>query len=146
MAAIDKLRQRTLLPQYAGRAVNKIFDVPPNTTATAAEDNPFEKAVEALINYITPQKNESLRFMYSYKQSKNPKRITAFHTKLRQLARVHGLCDINREIKTPIGLSSSSQKLQMKSTASSPTVFRRWKGHGTLRTPAATIEYKMSWL
>lgn len=56
MAAIDKLRQRTLLPQYAGRAVNKIFDVPPNTTPTAAEENPFEKAVKALINYFRSQK------------------------------------------------------------------------------------------
>ena len=28
----------------------------PNTAATAAADNPCEKAVDALINYFTPQK------------------------------------------------------------------------------------------
>ena len=49
----------------------------PNTTATAAEENPFAKALEALINYFTPQKKtktkkESLRFMSSDKQRKNP--------------------------------------------------------------------------
>ena len=33
-----------------------IFDESPKTTATAAEENPFEKAVEAPINYFTPQK------------------------------------------------------------------------------------------
>ncbi|KAK2556019.1 hypothetical protein P5673_022012 [Acropora cervicornis] len=54
MAAIDKKQQRPQLPQYAGRAVNKIFDVSPNTTATSAEENPFAKAFEALINYFTP--------------------------------------------------------------------------------------------
>ena len=89
MAAIDKQRQRAQLPQYAGRAVNKIFDVSPNTTATAAEENLFAKTFEALINYFTPQKkkqkNESMRFMSSDKQSKNPWRITPFHNKLGQL-------------------------------------------------------------
>ena len=66
-------RPRALLPQYVGKAVYEIFDVSPNTAATAAADNPFEQAVEALINYFTThKKNESLRIMYSYKQSKNP--------------------------------------------------------------------------
>ena len=52
-------------------------------------------------------------------------------------------------------MSSSSQKLQMKSTASSPTVFRRWKDHGTLRNPGRynripnvvdVIEACVSWI
>ena len=44
--------------QYTGRAVNKIFHVSQNTTATAAEEDPFAKAFEAVINYVTPQEKK----------------------------------------------------------------------------------------
>ena len=42
----------------------------PNTAATAAADNPCEKAVEALINSFTPQKKEREFDNYVFLQAK----------------------------------------------------------------------------
>ena len=41
-----------------------------NTAATAAADNPFEKAVEALINYFTPQEKKREFDNYVFLQAK----------------------------------------------------------------------------
>ena len=68
MAAINKLLQRALLPQYVGEAANAIFDASPNTTARA-EENLFAKAVKALINYFTPQTNREFE-IYVFLQVK----------------------------------------------------------------------------
>ena len=55
---------------HIGVAVNKIFDVSPNTTATAAEENPWEKAVKALIGYFTPQEKKREFEIYVFLQAK----------------------------------------------------------------------------
>ena len=56
---VQKLsRKQTLLLYFAGETINEIFDELPNTTAIA-DENPFERAVEALTNYfILPQNFE----------------------------------------------------------------------------------------
>jgi len=54
MNVTDNTRQRALLLHYAVETTNEIFDTLPNTTA-GKDDDPFEKAVEALTNYCTPK-------------------------------------------------------------------------------------------
>ena len=66
----NKPRQRALLLHYAGEATNEIFDTLPDTVAGESGD-PFEKAVQALTNYL------STKFMFSFKPSK--KAMKVFH-------------------------------------------------------------------
>ena len=82
----DKPRQRALLLHYAGEATNEIFDTLPDTAAGEGDD-PFEKAVRALTNYFTPKQNREYE-IYVFRQAKQESNesISAFHTRLRQLA------------------------------------------------------------
>ena len=114
MNVTDKTRQRALLLHYAGEATNEIFDTLPNTTA-GEDDDPFEKAVEALTNYFTPKQNREYE-IYVFRQAKqeNNENLSAFHTRLRQLAVTCEFNDVDREIKTQIVQSCSSHKLRTK--------------------------------
>ena len=111
MNVTDKTRQWALLLHYVGEATNEIFDTLPNTTA-GEDDDPFEIAVEALTNCFTPKKCE----IYVFRQAKqeNNESLSAFHTRLRQLAVACEFDDVDREIKTQIVQSCSSHKLRTK--------------------------------
>ncbi|KAK2557480.1 hypothetical protein P5673_020220 [Acropora cervicornis] len=111
MDVTNKKRQRALLLHHAGEATNEIFDTLPNTTAGEGED-PFDKAVQALTNYFTPRQNREYE-IYVFRQENNES-ISAFHTRLRQLAITCEFSDVDREIKTQIVQSCSSHKLRTK--------------------------------
>ena len=110
----DEKRKKALLLHYAGEAVNEIFDTLPGTTATG-EESPFDKAVQALTSYFTPRENREYE-IYVFRQAKQEagETITAFHTRLRQLALTCDFGDVEREIKTQIVQNCSSHKLRMK--------------------------------
>ena len=114
MDVTNKKRQRALLLHYAGEATNEIFDTLPNTTPREGKD-PFDKAVQALTNYYTPQQNREYE-IYVFHQAKqeNNESISAFHTRLRQIAITCEFNDVDREIKTQIVQSCSSHKLRTK--------------------------------
>lgn len=86
MNVTNKPRQRALLLHYAGAATTEIFDTLPNTTVGEGGD-PLEKAVQALTNYFTPKQNREYE-IYVFRQAKQESNetISAFHTRLRQLA------------------------------------------------------------
>ena len=94
--------------------MNEIFETLPNTEAGEDED-PFEKAATALTNYFTPKKNREYE-VYVFRKAKqeNGENISAFHTRLRQLAINCEFADNDREIKTQIVQNCLSHKLRMK--------------------------------
>ena len=110
----DKKRQRALLLHYAGEGLNEIFDTLPDTTA-GEDENPFEKAVEALTTYFTPKKNREYE-IYVFRQAKQEtnENITTFHTRLRKLATTCEFENDDREIKTQIVQNCTSHKLRTK--------------------------------
>ena len=114
MNVTNKPRQRALLLHYAGAATTEIFDTLPNTTVGEGGD-PLEKAVQALTNYFTPKQNREYE-IYVFRQAKQESNetISAFHTRLRQLAVTCEFGDVDREIKTQIVQSCSSHKLRTK--------------------------------
>ena len=61
-------RQRALLLHYAEESVNEIFETLPDTDA-GEDENPFEKAVTALTNYFTPEKNREYE-VYRFRKAK----------------------------------------------------------------------------
>ena len=66
--------------------MNEIFGTLPNTDAGEDED-PFEKAVTALTNYFTPKKNREYEvYVFCKAKQESNESISAFHTRLRQLA------------------------------------------------------------
>ena len=64
MNVTAKKRQRALLLHYAGEAVNEIFDTLPDTTA-GDDDDPLDKAIQALTNYFTPKQNREYEKYFS---------------------------------------------------------------------------------
>lgn len=114
MEVKGKARQRALLLHYAGEATNEIFDTLPDTAA-GERDDPLEKAVQALTTYFTPKQNREYE-IYVFRQAKQESNesISAFHTRLRQLAVTCEFDDVDREIKTQIVQSCSSHKLRTK--------------------------------
>ena len=110
MNVTDQTRQRALLLHYAGEATNDIFDTLPNTAADEGEDL-FDNAVQALTNYFTPKQNREYE-IYVFRQAKQEhhESISAFHTRLRQLAVNCEFDDVDREIKTQIVQTCSPRK------------------------------------
>ena len=148
MNVIDKKRQRALLLHYAGEAVNEIFDTLPDTTAGEGDD-PLDKAVQALTNYFTPKQNREYE-IYVFRQAKqeNSESISAFHTRLRQLAVTCEFGDVDREIKTQIVQSCSSHKLLTKALENPSYTLAQLLDVGKAmelsKTQAANIEEKQS--
>lgn len=68
MNVTNKPRQRALLLHYAGAATNEIFDTLPNTTV-GEDDDPLEKAVQALTTYFTPKQNREYE-IYVFRQAR----------------------------------------------------------------------------
>ena len=108
-AITDKKRQRALLLYYAGEEVCEIFE----TLAETGED--FATAKEKLTEYFDPKKNVEYE-IYKFRQAKqNPgESMSAYHSRLRQLATTCEFADIDKEIKSQIILSCSSQRLCRK--------------------------------
>ena len=98
----DKARQRALLLHYAGEDVNDIFETLPETDAGEEED-PLEKAINALTTYFEPKKNIAFE-EYQFRQTKQNigEPIMTYHTRLQQLAKTCEFADVDREIKSQI--------------------------------------------
>ena len=148
MNVTNKPRQRALLLHYAGEATNEIFDTLPNTTAGEGDD-PLEKAVQALTNYFTPKQNREYE-IYVFRQAKQEgnETISAFHTRLRQLAVTCEFDDVDREIKTQIVQSCSSHKLRTKALENPSYTLTQLLDAGKAmelsKTQAANIEENQS--
>jgi len=133
---------------YAGEAVNEIFDTLPDTTA-GEDDDPLDKAVQALTNYFTPKQNREYE-IYVFRQAKQESNesISAFHTRLRQLAVTCEFGDVDREIKTQIVQSCSSHKLRTKALENPSYTLAQLLDAGNAmelsKTQAANIEEKQS--
>ena len=71
--------------------------------------------MQALTNYFTPRQNREYE-IYVFRQAKqeNDESLSAFHTRLRQLAVTCEFNNVDREIKTQIVQSCSSHKLRTK--------------------------------
>lgn len=116
MNVAGKKRKRALLLHNAGEATNEFFDTLPDTTPGEGEDT-FEKSRTSPDNiiYFTPRQNREYE-IYVFRQAKQESNesISAFHTRLRQLAVTCEFADVDREIKTQIVQSCSSHKLRTK--------------------------------
>ncbi|XP_068729065.1 uncharacterized protein [Montipora capricornis] len=108
-AIADKKRQRALLRYYAGEEVCEIFE----TLAETGED--FATAKEKLTEYFNPKKNVEYE-IYTFRQAKQHpgESMNAYHSRLRQLATTCEFADVDKEIKSQIILSCSSQRLPRK--------------------------------
>ena len=142
----DKPRQRALLLHYyAGEATNEIFDTLPDTAAGEGDD-PLEKAVQALTNYFTPKQNREYE-IYVFRQAKQESNesISAFHTRLRQLAVTCEFDNVDREI---IVQSCSSHKLRTKALENPSYTLTQLLDAGKAmelsKTQAANIEENQS--
>ena len=114
MDVTNKKRQRALLLHYYGEATNEIFDTLPDTSTGEGEDS-FDRAVQALTNYLTlGQNRENEIYVFRQAKQENHESISAFHARLRQLAITCEINDVDREIKTQMVESCSSHKLRTR--------------------------------
>ena len=136
----DKKRQKALLLHYAGEDVNDIFDTLPNTTATG-DENPLEKAIDALTSYFTPKKNVAYE-EYLFRQTKQDpeEKIMAYYTRLKHLSQTCEFADADREIKTQIIQHCTSTKLRRKALNEPATTLQALLEYGkTLELTASQI-------
>ena len=117
MNITNAIRKKAMLLHYVGEEVNEIFDTLDVPEATEEEDV-FRKAEKALREYFTPQKNLEFE-VYKFRQAKQlpGENISAYHTKLKQLAKSCDFHDEKREIKTQIIQNGISSKLRRKAIA-----------------------------
>ena len=108
-AITDKKRQRALVLYYAGEEVCEIFE----TLVDTGDD--FTTAKEKLTEYFDPKKNVEYE-IYTFLQARqNPdESMNAFHSRLRQLSATCEFDDVDKEIKSQIILSCSSQRYRRK--------------------------------
>jgi len=108
-AISDKKRQRALLPYYAEEEVSEIFDTLPDT----GED--FETAKTKLNAYFDPKKNVEFE-IFTFRQARqNPgETMNSYHSRLRQLAAICEFTAVDKEIKSQIIQSCTSQRLRRK--------------------------------
>ena len=105
----DKKRQRALLLYYAGEGVSEIFDTLPDT----GED--FETAKTKLNEYFDPKKKVEFE-IYTFRQAKQSlgETMNSYHSRLRQLAATCEFHDVDKEVKSQIIQSCTSQCLRRK--------------------------------
>ncbi|KAK3726804.1 hypothetical protein QZH41_007214 [Actinostola sp. cb2023] len=110
----SKPRQRALLLHYVGEQVNDIFETLPNTDA-GEDENPLDKAIDALTAYFEPKKNLAYE-EYQFRQTKQiaGESISAYHTRLRHRTQTCEFDNVDREIKSQIILHCTSSKLRRK--------------------------------
>ena len=108
-AISDKKRQRALLLYYAGEEVSEIFDTLPDT------GDDFETAKTKLNAYFDPKKNVEFE-IYMFRRAKqgSGETMNSYHSRLRQLAATCEFNDVDKEIKSQIIQSCTSQRLRRK--------------------------------
>ena len=113
-AISDKKRQRALLLYYAGEEVYEIFDTLPDT------GDDFETAKTKLNAYFDPKKNVEFE-IFTFRQAKqNPgETMNSYHSRLRQLATTCEFTDVDKEVKSQIIQSCTSQRLRGKASRDS---------------------------
>ena len=128
----EEKRQKALLFHYAGEDVNDIFDTLPNTTVTS-DENPVEKAIDALLSYFTPKKNVAYE-EYLFRQAKQDpeENITAYYTNLEHLSETCEFADADREIKTQIIQHCTSTKLRRKALNEAATTLQALQEYGKI--------------
>ena len=117
MNITNATRKKAMLLHYAGEEVNEIFETLDVQEADENEDI-FKKAEKALRNYFTPQKNLEFE-VYKFRQAKQlpGEDISAYYTRLKQLAKSCEFHDEKRELKTQIIQNGISTKLRRKALA-----------------------------
>ena len=110
-------RKKAMLLHYVGEEVNQILDTLEVQQADQDEDV-FRKAEKALKNYFIPQKNLEFE-VYKFRQAKQlpGESISAYFTRLKQLAKNCEFHDEKREIKTQRVQNGISSKLRRKAFA-----------------------------
>ena len=113
-AISDKKRQRALLLYYVGEEVSEIFDTLPDT------GDDFETAKTKLNAYFDPKKNVEFE-IFTFRQAKqNPgETMNSYHSRLRQLATTCEFTDVDKEVKSQIIQSCTSQRLRRKALRAS---------------------------
>lgn len=105
----DETRKRAMLLHYAGERVQDIFD----TLEDTGEAKDYEKATKALSEYFSPQTNTEYE-TYKFRQAKQltGETLDSYHVRLRHLASTCSFPDVEREIKTMIIQTCTSNKLR----------------------------------
>ena len=108
-AAIGDKRQRALLLYYAGEEVSEIFDTLPDMGGD------FETAKTKLKEYFDPKKNVEFE-IYTFRRAKQSlgETMNSYHSRLRQLAATCEFNDVDKEVKSQIIQSCTSQRLRRK--------------------------------
>ena len=104
-------QKRALLLHYGGPEVDEIFE----TLQDVGEDKDYNKAIEKLTAYFSPQVNTTYE-VYNFRQAKQKDRETldSFHTRLRSLAKTCDFANPDKEIKEQIILNCQSNPLRRK--------------------------------
>ncbi|XP_046858745.1 uncharacterized protein LOC124452206 [Xenia sp. Carnegie-2017] len=117
MNITNAARKKAMLLHYVGEEVNEIFETL-EIDEPDREEDVFRKAEKALRNYFTPQKNIEFE-VYKFRQAKQlpGENISAYYTRLKQLAKSCEFHEQSKEIKTQIIQNGSSSKLWRKALA-----------------------------
>ena len=111
MGITDDKQKRALLLHYGGPEVDEIFE----TLQDVGEDKDYNKAVEKLTAYFSPQVNTTYE-VYNFRQAKQKdgETLDSFHTRLRNLAKTCDFANPDKEIKEQIILNCQSNPLRRK--------------------------------
>ena len=104
-------RKRALLLHYAGTEVDEIFD----TLSETGTDSDYNKAVEKLNEYFSPQTNVAYE-VYNFRQAKQREgeSLDTYHTRLRQLTKTYEFTNVDKEITEHITLTCTSNALRRR--------------------------------
>ncbi|CAB4036769.1 Hypothetical predicted protein [Paramuricea clavata] len=124
MVAMDisaKKRKRALLIHLAGSQVYDIFDT--FTAEQKGSEDDFDTAVKSLTTYFEPKKNTEYE-IYKFRQAsqRHDEKLDSYHTRLRHLASTCEFADMDREIKTQIVQTCTSQQLRRKALRTEMTL------------------------
>ena len=126
MVAMDisaKKRKRALLIviHLAGSQVYDIFDT--FTAEQKGSEDDFDTAVKSLTTYFEPKKNTEYE-IYKFRQTsqRHDEKLDSYHTRLRHLASTCEFADMDREIKTQIVQTCTSQQLRRKALRTEMTL------------------------
>ena len=111
MGITDDKQKRALLLHYGGPEVDEIFE----TLQDVGKDKDYNKAVEKLTAYFSPQVNTTYE-VYNFRQAKQKdgETLDSFHTRLRTLAKTCDFANPDKEIKEQIILNCQSNPLRRK--------------------------------
>ena len=108
-AISDKKRQQAFLLYYAGEEVSEIFDTLPDT----GED--FETAKAKLNAHFDLKNSVEFEIFTFWQVKENPgETMNSYHSHLRRLAATCEFTDVDKEIKSQIIQSCTSQRLRRK--------------------------------